>query len=515
MTSFPSRFVPLTDFIARNAQWYPDKAAIFCAGAELTWSAFNRRINRLANRLIQTGISKGDKVAVISPNCLEYPEILFGILKSGGVAVPVSSMLKKETILLELKDAGAKVVIAAYPFSDILNDASAAGLKSNWILLSGEAEGWVSYPDFCRTGSESEPKIVHAADDVYNIVYSSGTTGVPKGIVHTHQARVLFALTCGLEFRIHNETVALITTPIYTNGTQLIFLPTILIGGTLVIMPSFSPADLLNLIQVRKCTHVFMTPTQFIRTMDHPEFGRYDTSSVEMLLSAAAPLRQNTKSEILQKFPKSKLAELYGITEGISTVLRPNEQFFKPGSVGKPRLGGDIKIVDDYGKELPPGEAGEIVGFSFSMMKEYFNSPQTTEGVVWHDEEGRIYIRTGDIGKLDSEGYLYILDRKKDMIVSGGINIYPSDIEDVLLKHPEVEEAAVIGIPHREWGESPIALVIKKDPESETSEETLSEWVNSKLASYQKLAALEFRQSFPRNDLGKILKNELRRPYWP
>jgi acyl-CoA synthetase (AMP-forming)/AMP-acid ligase II len=284
-------------------------------------------------------------------------------------------------------------------------------------------------------------------------------------------------------------------------------------GGTLVLMPSFDPVDLLNLIQREKCTHVFMVPTQFIKTMEHPEFHRYDTSSVEILLSAAAPLRKSTKNEILQKFPNSRLVELYGITEGISTVLRPNEQFAKLGSVGKPRLGGDIKIINDQGEELPRGEVGEIVGFNFSMMREYSNNPDATKNVAWYDKSGRCYVKTGDIGKLDADGYLYILDRKKDMIVSGGINIYPSDIEDVILRHPDVSEAAVIGVPHREWGESPFALVVKK-PACELDADALRDWINGKLAPYQKLLALEFRQFLPKNDLGKILKSELREPYW-
>jgi acyl-CoA synthetase (AMP-forming)/AMP-acid ligase II len=364
-----------------------------------------------------------------------------------------------------------------------------------------------------QDGSEEEPEAVPASEDVYNIVYSSGTTGTPKGIVHTHLARLHFAMTCGLELRVHSEAVSLVSTPLYANGTQLIYLPTLLTGGTLVLMPSFDPGEFLNLVQSEKCTHAFLVPTQFIRIMEHPEFKRFDISSIEILLSAAAPLREKTKGEILCTFPNCRLLELYGVTEGISTVLRPREQFSKPGSVGKPRLGGDIKIIDGEGRELPRGEAGEIVGFNFSMMTGYYNNPEATGDVLWHDERGRIYIKTGDIGKLDEDGYLHILDRKKDLIISGGINIFPSDIEEVLLRHPEVGEAAVIGIPHREWGESPLALVVKKNPGYQLGETDLRDWVNSHLADYQKLIAVEFRCSLPRNDLGKVLKSELRKPY--
>jgi len=511
---FPSRFVPLTEFIVRNAQWFPDKIAVCCGKERLTWQVLNQRINRLANHLVQAGISKGDTVALLSGNRLEYPEILFGIIKAGGVAVTVSTLLNKESIRLELLHARPKAIILEHPFADIVDELSAelpeiASIHK--LLISGESTGWGRYSDICLESPASEPGIDLSAEDPYNIIYSSGTTGNPKGIVHTHQARLLFALTCGLEFRIHNEAVTCITTPLYSNGTQLTFLPTILTGGRIVIMPSFNPEELLHLVQRERCTHIFMVPTQFIRTMEFPEFKRFDTSSVEILLSAAAPLQKETKSQILEKFPASRLVELYGLTEGISTVLRPDEQFSKPGSVGKPRLGGDIKILDETGMELPRGKTGEIVGFNFSMMQEYFQNPDATKDTAWQDEHGKTYLKTGDIGKLDTDGYLYILDRKKDLIISGGLNIYPSDIEQILLEHPEVAEATVIGIPHPEWGERPLALVVKENPESATSSDDLKDWANSKLAAYQKLSHLEFRQSLPKNDLGKILKKELRK----
>ncbi|MBN1570912.1 MAG: acyl--CoA ligase [Acidobacteria bacterium] len=502
-----TQFLALTEFIDRNAEWYPGKTAVVCEGKRLLWGEFGRRIRRIANRLNLAGVAKGDKIAILSRNCLEYPEIVFGALKAGAVIVPLSTMLQPETILLQLQDAEPKAIFAE---EESAHRIGANRLPQIRIILGGAEEGWTGYEDFLHAGSEDEPGIILSPDDWYNIIYSSGTTGVPKGIVHTHQARVNFAMTCGLEFRVHNETVSLISTPLYANGTQLIFLPTILMCGTLVLMRSFDAAGFLDLVQRERVTHAFLVPTQFIRIMEHPQFSGCDTSSVEILLSAAAPLRKETKSDILQKFPNSRLAELYGLTEGISTVLRPDEQLSRLGSVGKPRLGGDIKIIDAEGRELPRGEAGEIAGCNFSMMAEYYRNPQKTQEALWKDDGGRTYVRTGDIGKLDADGYLYILDRKKDLIISGGINIFPSDIEAILLKHPEIEEVAVIGIPHPEWGECPLALVVKKDARSPLSAESLREWANDRLAAYQRLAVVEFRLSLPKNDLGKILKNELR-----
>lgn len=513
MTPFSNRFVPLTEFIRRNAQWYPDKVAVCFGLKSISWQTLNQRINCFANRLIDAGISKGDTVAFMSRNRLEYPEILFGILKAGGVAVPVSTLLDKKSVFQQLIDARPKAVITEHPFAGMLDGliSEHPDLPSKKrILISGSKTGWVEYSDFCSCSPASEPRNDINGEDLYNIIYSSGTTGKPKGIVHTHRARLFFALTCGLEFRVHNETVACITTPLYSNGTQLMFLPTILTGGKIVIMPSFDPAELLRLVRKEKCTHIFMVPTQFIRTMQSPEFEGAETSSVEILLSAAAPLRKETKNRILDAFPNSRLVELYGLTEGISTVLRPDEQFSKTGSVGKPRLGGDIKIIDEDGNELPRGKTGEIVGINFSMMKEYYKDREATNGATWQDGEGNTYLKTGDIGKLDTDGYLYILDRKKDLIISGGFNIYPSDIENVILQHPEVAEAAVVGIHHDEWGETPLALVVKKNTESILSREALIEWTNGRLAGYQKITHLQFIPSLPKNDLGKILKRELR-----
>ena len=499
------------DFISQHAEWYPNKPAIISKGKKLTWDSFNKRINRVANHLIQEGLAKGDRVAVLAQNCLEYPEILFGSLKAGAIIVPISTMLKRDTVILELKNSEPKAIFAGQAFLDLARGYESVHCR---VAMGSGRDGWIPYESIHLQGSDGETETIIDPDDFYNIVYSSGTTGAPKGIVHTHQSRVRFAMTCGLEFRVHNDAVSLISTPMYSNGTQLIFLPTILAGGTVILMDSFDPLKFLQLVQQKRCTHAFLVPTQFVRIMEHSQFDSHDTSSVEVLLSAAAPLRQDTKKGILAKFPKSKLLELYGLTEGISSVLRPNEPISKLGSVGKPRLGGEIKILDKAGRELPRGETGEIAGYNFSMMTGYYQNPEKTSEVLWIDDKGRSYIKTGDIGKLDSDGYLYILDRKKDMILSGGINIFPSDLERVLSQHPEVAEVAVIGIPDREWGECPVALIVKEDPGSPLSEDELRSWANSRLASYQKLLFVEFRSCLPKNDLGKILKNELRKSYF-
>ncbi len=255
-----------------------------------------------------------------------------------------------------------------------------------------------------------------------------------------------------------------------------------------------------------------MVPTQYIVTMDVAEFDHFDLSSLKTLLSAGAPLRADTKAHMLRRFGGG-VYELYGLTEGIATRLRPEEMESKLSSVGTTIFGGDIRIIDEAGRELPRGEAGEIVGYSSALMRGYYKRPEETSAAVWKDEAGRAYLRTGDVGKLDDDGFLYILDRKKDMILSGGVNVFPKDIEETVARHPEVADVAVIGVPHDKWGETPLALIIRRPGSSLTAEE-LTQWANGRLAKHQRLSGVEFRDELPRNALGKVLKKDLREPYW-
>jgi acyl-CoA synthetase (AMP-forming)/AMP-acid ligase II len=255
-----------------------------------------------------------------------------------------------------------------------------------------------------------------------------------------------------------------------------------------------------------------MVPTQFTVLLEQPDFDSYDLSSMRIWNSAGSPLRTQTKAEVLKRF-SGELVELWGLTEGAATTLKPEDMENKMESVGLPLLGWDVRIIDEQGQELPPGEAGEIVAFSSWLMPEYYKLPEKTAEAIWLDVAGKTYLKTGDMGKLDEDGFLYILDRKKDMIISGGVNIFASDIEDVLTRHPAVQDAIVIGIPHPKWGETPIAMVIAREGVS-ISEEELIAWVNPKLAKYQRISGVEFRDDFPRNAMGKVLKRALRAPYF-
>jgi long-chain acyl-CoA synthetase len=291
----------------------------------------------------------------------------------------------------------------------------------------------------------------------------------------------------------------------------MMFLPTVMVGATTVIMPMFDPQLFLDLSERHRITHTFLVPTQAIGVLAQPDLDDRDLSSYEIMVSSAAPLMKTTKEEILQRLCTG-LIELYGLTEGFGTILMPEETAGRVASVGKPMSGSDMVLLDEDGKEVPQGEIGEITGRGTAVMTGYHKRPDLTEEILWRDEHGRVFIRTGDMGYLDEEGYLYISERKKDMIISGGLNVYPRDIEEVVAQYPEVAEVGVIGIPHPKWGETPLALAVPKfganpDPEQ------IKEWANAKLGKHQRLYAVELRDELPRNAIGKILKRELREQY--
>ena len=515
MESFGTPFISITDAIASHAKWRPCKTAVVCDDQRRTWSEYDGAVTRVANGLVAAGLRKGDKVSVLMTNSIEMLEIMMGVVKAGGVIVPLSVMLTAESVAAMISDSDSRFVFAGEPFARAIDSIRRDLLNippGGFVVVGDEAEGWINYQRWRDGFSDAPPHVHLTPDDDFNLIYSSGTTGTPKGIGHTHYARQQTAYILAIEFSFDINSIAVITTPLFANGTWIMMLPSLAIGSTMVVMPQFDPKTFLGIVERERCTHTFMVPTQYIVTMDVPDFDRFDLSSLKALLSAGAPLRADTKAHMLRRFGGG-VYELYGLTEGIATRLRPEEMESKLSSVGTTIFGGDIRIIDEAGRELPRGEAGEIVGYSSALMRGYYKRPEETSAAVWKDEAGRAYLRTGDVGKLDDDGFLYILDRKKDMILSGGVNVFPKDIEETVARHPEVADVAVIGVPHDKWGETPLALIIRRPGSSLTAEE-LTQWANGRLAKHQRLSGVEFRDELPRNALGKVLKKDLREPYW-
>jgi len=509
----PQVFIP--ELFASHARFFPRREAVICGEVRRTWGDFGRNIDRMAAALAARGIGRGDRVGVLMGNCVETLEVIFGIVRAGACAVPLSGLLTGAQLAALLADSGACAVFATGEFRARLEPSRPvlqAIAPDRFVAVHGSLPGWQDFEVFLGAGDGVVPPVVLRSDDPFNIIYSSGTTGLPKGIVQTHRARLHWAFSNAVEMGFTDTARALTTTSLYSNGTWLVMLPVLFAGGSLVVMPGFDTAAFLSLVAAERITHTFMVPSQFQMLLADPGLADAKTGSLRMMLCAGSPLRRETQRAVIARFGPV-LHEIYGFSEGFATMLKPSHPPEKADTVGTPVLGFEIAIVDEEGCELPRGEIGEIAGYGAGMMAGYHDRPQETHALIWRDARGRSFIRSGDIGRLDADGFLSIVDRKKDMIISGGFNVFPRDLEDVVAGHPAVADVTVIGIPHAKWGETPLALVIPR-ADADADAEAILAWANARLGRHQRLHQVEFRTEFPRNALGKVLKKDLRAPYW-
>ena len=472
-------------------------------------------MNRVANQLLAGGLQKGEKVAILMGNSVEMLETLFGAVRAGGCVVPLSGLLTAEQLAGLIDDCDATRAFVSAEFSERIDSIRQKLGKiehQHWVSTDFKGAGFVALAGWLADADATAPAVSQSMQDDFNIIYSSGTTGLPKGIVQTHRARQHWAFSNAVEMGFNSSSRALTTTALYSNGTWLMMLPTLFAGGTLHVMPAFDPKAFLQTVEREKITHTFMVPAQYIMVLEQPELAAADLTSLKTVLSAGSPLRRDTKQQVIDNISPG-LYELYGFSEGFATMLKPDQHAEKFASVGTPVLGFELRMLNDKGDECAAGETGEIAGYGAGLMKEYYKRPELTQELIWRDERGRTFLRSGDIGMLDDDGFLHLLDRKKDMIISGGLNVFPSDIEEIVGKHAAVSDVTVIGVPHSKWGESCLALVIP-DATASASEVDILEWANERLAKHQRLQAVEFRDEFPRNALGKVLKRMLREPYW-
>ena len=508
--------VLIPEILASHAAFHPRREAVVCGTVRRSWGDFGAGIDRVARALQARGVGRGDKVAVLMGNSVEMLEIIFGIVRAGACVVPLSGLLTGAQLATLLDDSGSVLAFATADFRERIDPERGrlpAIRPDGWIAVFGDAPGWTRFDAFLAgAGAVTDPFPVASPDDPFNIIYSSGTTGLPKGIVQTHRARTHWAFSNAIEMGFTDRCRALTTTSLYSNGTWLMMLPALFAGGTCVVMPAFDPAGFLEHVARERITHAFMVPSQYVSVLDTPALEGADTSSLQVLLCAGSPLRRETRREVVRRFG-NRLYELYGFSEGFASMLKPYHDPSKSDTVGTPVLGFEVRILDETGKALPRGEVGEIAAYGAGMMKEYHGRPAQTAELVWRDERGRSFIRSGDVGRLDEDGFLVLMDRKKDMLISGGFNVFPADIEQVVAGHPAVLDVAVIGIPHEKWGETALALVVRREGAAAGADE-IAAWANERLGRHQRIARVEFREEFPRNALGKVLKRLLREPYW-
>lgn len=503
--SFKPSFVGLSEQIALHGRFRSKNIALREWDRRVDWASYDATGNCIGHALLHSGIRPGDRIGMLVSNGIWAHELLLGIWRAGAVAVPLSPMLSADAIDRMLTDAGAAILFAGTACEDLANDSSG---ERRQVIVEGEIfENWLDRSRSIDTG------IRNSADDLAVIIYSSGTTGTPKGIAHSHGARLSFAAGFAAEFRFHYNSVALSAIPMHSNGAWLSWSPAKWFGACTAILPAFTPDAFCAAIREYQPTHGFIVPAMAQALLAQPNIENAGLDCFETAITAGSPMPESMKAQ-LQRLTGNALYELWGLTEGVATIISPEDMVHRPDAVGRPILGCELRIIDTQDRDVSFAAAGEIAGHSAGLMSGYWNRQDANIAAVWKDADERVFIRTGDVGELDDDGFLTLRGRLKDMIISGGLNVYPVDIEAVLVTHEAVLDAAVVGVDDQKWGEVPVAFV-RLANNSDADPVAIQHWVNEQLAKHQRVqAVISYPQDFPRNTLGKVLKNELRQSYY-
>jgi acyl-CoA synthetase (AMP-forming)/AMP-acid ligase II len=493
----------LLERVLSHALERPGDEALRCGSASLSWLSLREAVLETAGSLAPLVAGGSGRIALLGTASVELVVAYLAIVAAGGCAVPLPVSAHRNALSGMIADCQPDLVVAHQENEQLVRDVADVP-----VLAVTPGEG---LPRSFLRDAPLEHARVCAPEADFNIIYSSGTTGRAKGIVHSHAMR--YRQAARSLFGIDKGSTMLLATPLYSNTTLMPLLATLFHGGRVILMPKFDAERYLDLAESEQVTHTMLVPIQYQRILDSDSFEERDLSAFRIKQCTGAPLSAAVKRAAVERWPGS-FFEIYGLTEGGCTCILDVSGFpHKAHTVGKPAAGNDIRIIDEDGRFLPVGTRGEIVGRSATMMSGYFRNDAANQSFYWRDGEGTVFHRTGDIGLFDDDGFLVLLDRKKDMIISGGFNIYATDLEEKLLSHPDVADATVIAVPSERWGETPLGLVVTRE-DSSIDPAALLEWTNAQLGKMQRLSGVELRDALPRSNVGKVLKQELKRPYW-
>jgi acyl-CoA synthetase (AMP-forming)/AMP-acid ligase II len=498
----------IPELVHLHAVARPTHPAVIAGDERLDFAGLDALMDRVAAALQRDGA--GAVVAIVASSSIAYVAVYLGAVRAGAAVAPLQPGATADNLAAMFDDAGA---------THLFLDAAAARslgavgrpIAAMRVALDGSDAGR-AFADWLAPAGTAPRAVVLDPDAPFNVIYSSGTTGTPKGIVQSHRMRWAHIRRGGV-YGYGPEAITLVSTPLYSNTTLVSLLPTVALGGTTVVLPRFDAGEFLRLAARHRVTHAMLVPVQYERILRHDGFDRADLSSFRMKFCTSAPFAAPLKAEILRRWPGG-LIEYFGMTEGGGTCILVAHQWpDKLHTVGRPADGHDLRVIDEHGRELSAGEVGEIVGHSpHAMMIGYHGRPDATAAAEWHDASGKRFIRTGDLGRFDADGFLTLVGRQKDVIISGGFNIYPVDLEAELVAHAAVAEAAVVGVPSARWGETPVAFVVVA-PGHRVEPEVLRAFANARLGNTQRIAEVVVVDALPRSPIGKVLKRELRASY--
>jgi len=507
----------LGQMVKINAKKFPNHIALKDKEKSFTYPQLNQRVNKLAHSLLDLGLQKGDKVAVLLENCVEIVEAYLAAAKTGLVIAPVHFRFVGKEILKLMENSDAKAFIVHDEFTPILQTIKKELIQissDRYIVVGEKVKGYKEYEEFIKDSPDTEPEDEIECSDPWIILYTSGTTGVPKGVVRSHESYIAFFLINSVDFGFNEHDVCLNVMPLYhVNSTFYTFL-FLYLGGTAYIHPArhFNADEILEIIEKEKITFISLIPTHYNLILNaSSKAKKRDVSSIKKLLCSSAPVSKSMKKDIMKFFSGVELYEAYGSTEaGLVTLLKPEDQLRKLGSIGFEAVGTDlVKLLDENGNEVGIGIVGELFSRGPMMFNEYHKMPDKTKSSFRGE-----WFSAGDMAKRDEDGFFYIIDRKDNMIITGGEHVYPSEVQEIIISHPDVFDVAVIGLPHEKWGEQVTAIIVPRE-KSKLDEKMIINYCRDKMAGYKRPKKIIFikDEEMPRTPTGKILHRVLREKY--